>query len=90
MSNPIAANTLVREDSATKFKALTQTGQGDPAKAMEAVVDIVRGEGIAKGRPWPNLLILGEDAGRDVRNKCNKVLKALDEWKDVTCGVNLD
>ncbi|KAG5727371.1 hypothetical protein E4T56_gene12054 [Termitomyces sp. T112] len=90
MSNPIAANTLVREDSATKFKALTQTGQGDPAKAMEAVVDIVRGEGIAKGRPWPNLLILGEDAGRDVRNKCNKVLEALDEWKDVTCGVNLD
>ncbi|KAG6889352.1 hypothetical protein C0992_005580 [Termitomyces sp. T32_za158] len=89
-SNPIAANGPLREASMAKFKVLAETSKGDPAKAMEAVVDIVRGEGIAKGRPWPELLILGEDAERDVRDKCNKVLKALDEWKDVTHGVNID
>lgn len=89
-SNPIAANGPLREASLAKLSVLAETSKGDPTKAMEAVVDIVRGEGIAKGRPWPELLILGEDAERDVRDKCNKVLKALDEWKDVTCGVNLD
>ncbi|KAG6860082.1 hypothetical protein C0995_016081 [Termitomyces sp. Mi166 len=89
-SNPIAANTPLREASIARFKAVAGIGKGDPAKAMEAVVDIVRGEGIAKDRPWPGLLVLGEDAERDVRDKCNKVLKALDEWKDVTCSVNLD
>ncbi|KAG6865431.1 hypothetical protein C0991_002669 [Blastosporella zonata] len=89
-SNPIAANNALREASMSKFKSVAGTEKGDPEKAMEAVVDIVRGEGIAAGRPWPGLLILGEDAERDVRDKCNKVLKALDEWKDVTCGVNFD
>ncbi|KAG6877945.1 hypothetical protein C0993_001803 [Termitomyces sp. T159_Od127] len=89
-SNPITANGPLREASMTKFEILAEASKGDPAKAMEAVIDIVRGEGIAKGRPWPELLILGEDAERDVRHKCNKVLKALDEWKDVTRGVNLD
>ncbi|KAG6873110.1 hypothetical protein C0995_002773 [Termitomyces sp. Mi166 len=89
-SNPIAVNTTLREASIARFKVLAGTGKGNPAKAMEAVGDIVQGVGIAKGRLWPGLLVLGEDAERDVRDKCNKVLKALDEWKDVTCGINLD
>lgn len=57
---------------------------------MQVVVDVVRGEGVAKGRPWPGYLILGEDAENDVRTKCSKVLKVLDEWVDVSRGVNFD
>ncbi|KAG6856147.1 hypothetical protein H0H87_007052 [Tephrocybe sp. NHM501043] len=90
LSNRIAVNDPIREASMSKFKSIAGTEKGDPDKAMEAVVDIVRGEGVAAGRPWPGLLVLGEDAERDVRDKCNKVLKALDDWKDVTCGVNFD
>jgi hypothetical protein len=57
---------------------------------MNAVVDIVRGEGVAQGREWPKYLVLGTDADGDVREKCKIVLDALDEWKDVTRGVNFD
>ncbi|KAG6916306.1 hypothetical protein DXG01_007463 [Tephrocybe rancida] len=89
-SNAVPANDALREASMSKFKSIAGTERGDPCKAMEAVVDIVRGEGVAAGRPWPGLLVLGEDAERDVRDKSAKVLKALDEWKDVTCGVNFD
>ncbi|KAG6908983.1 hypothetical protein DXG01_002472 [Tephrocybe rancida] len=83
-SNAVPVNDALREASMSKFKSIPGTEKGDPCKAMEAVVDIVRGEGVAAGRPWPGLLILGEDAERDVRDKSVKVLKALDEWKDVT------
>jgi len=61
--------------------------RGDPNKAAEAVVDVVRGEGVAKGRPWPGYLVLGEDAEEDVKAKCSKVLTALEEWSDVTRAV---
>ncbi len=63
--------------------------KGDPQKAMEVVVDVVRGEGVAKGREWPTYLILGEDAEVDIRNKIGKVAKALDDWQDVIRSVNL-
>ena len=53
-------------------------------------MDVVRGEGLAKGRPWPGYLILGADAEVDVRTKCKKVLDVLDQWADVTRGVNFD
>ncbi|GLB40934.1 putative enoyl-(Acyl carrier protein) reductase [Lyophyllum shimeji] len=64
--NPIAANNALREQSMARFKSVPGTEKGDPDKAMEAVIDVVRGEGVAKGRPWPGYLILGEDAERDL------------------------
>jgi hypothetical protein len=57
---------------------------------MEVVVDVVRGEGVAKGKSWPGLLVLGEDAERDLRNKCQATLHVLDNWSDVARNVNLD
>ena len=73
-----------------QISSVPGTQLGDPDKAMEAVVDVVRGEGVAKGRQFPRYLILGEDAEQDVRIKSHKILNALDEWKDVTCGVSYD
>ncbi|KAG1815602.1 uncharacterized protein BJ212DRAFT_1481373 [Suillus subaureus] len=62
---------------------------GDPDKAMEIVVDVVKGEGCAAGREWPLYLVLGKDAEADIRNKCAKVLKHLDDWNDVIRGVDV-
>ncbi|KAI0086748.1 hypothetical protein BDY19DRAFT_958428 [Irpex rosettiformis] len=63
---------------------------GDPEKAMSAVVDVVRGEGVAEGRTMPLWLVLGTDAEQDLRDFCADRLKNLDEWQDVTrgCAVN--
>lgn len=89
-TNCIAANDALRELSISRFRDVPGTEKGDPDKAMEVVVDVVRGEGVAKGRPWPGYLVLGEDAERDVRAKCHKVLRVLDEWQDVARSVHFD
>ncbi|KAG1892259.1 hypothetical protein F4604DRAFT_1672321 [Suillus subluteus] len=63
--------------------------QRDPDKAMEIVVDVVKGEGCAAGREWPLYLVLGKDAEADIRSKCAKVLKHLDDWNDDVRGVDV-
>ncbi|KAJ6598429.1 hypothetical protein DFH09DRAFT_1258468 [Mycena vulgaris] len=88
--NPIGDYDGMRTLSAARFGSVSGTEKGDPAKAMEAVVDVVRGEGVARGRPWPGRLTLGEDAENDLRVKCKKVLDGVDEWNDVVRGVNFD
>lgn len=89
-ANPIAAYDELRAVSSARLSSIAGTEKGDPARAAEAIVDIVRGEGVAKGRQWPQYLILGNDAEADVRAKCSKVLTVLDEWVDVTRNVNFD
>ncbi|KAF8201221.1 hypothetical protein K438DRAFT_1821625 [Mycena galopus ATCC 62051] len=89
-SNPIDDYERIRTVSASRFASVSGTEKGDPAKAMEAVVDVVRGQGSAQGRPWPGRLVLGEDAENDVRVKCQKVLEKMDEWAPVIRGVNFE
>ncbi|KAF9002465.1 hypothetical protein BDQ17DRAFT_1425790 [Cyathus striatus] len=87
--NPIPDYDLQRSKSMAIIANMPQMQTGNPDKAMEIVVDVVRGEGVAEGRQWPGHLILGEDADYDVRLKCSKVLTVLDQWRDVTTGVGL-
>ncbi|KAH9476306.1 putative oxidoreductase YusZ [Psilocybe cubensis] len=88
--NPIPAYDKLRGISKTRFESVGGTEKGDPDKAVKAIIEVVTGEGRAKDRPWPNYLILGEDAEADVRNKCRRWLTVLDEWSDVTRAVNFD
>lgn len=62
---------------------------GDPEKGVQAIFDVVTGTGRASGKEWPLYLFLGNDAERDVRNKCNTMLKLLDsDWNEITRGVS--
>jgi NAD(P)-dependent dehydrogenase (short-subunit alcohol dehydrogenase family) len=88
--NRISDYDEIRDLSSRRFGSIAGNENGDPKKAMEVVVDVVKGEGVAKGKSWPGLLVLGEDAERDVRAKCTKTLQIVDEWRDVSCGVNFD
>ncbi|KAJ7621251.1 hypothetical protein FB45DRAFT_928782 [Roridomyces roridus] len=88
--NPIPEYDQLRALSQSRFNSISGTEKGDPQKAMNAVVDVVRGEGVARGHPWPAMLVLGEDAERDFRLKTTRILEELDEWRDVVRGVNLD
>jgi NAD(P)-dependent dehydrogenase (short-subunit alcohol dehydrogenase family) len=90
VSNPIPDYDMLRHASAKRFHSISGTEKGDPAKAAEAIVDVVRGEGMAKGRRWPLYLFLGNDCEDAVKAKTAKVLAVLDEWKDVTRAMNLD
>ncbi|KAL0958957.1 hypothetical protein HGRIS_014269 [Hohenbuehelia grisea] len=84
--NPIADYEPLRSASIKALKSVPGSEKGDPDKAMEALVDVVRGEGIAKGREWPGHLVLGEDAEADIRNKAETVIEVLNAWSDVAKG----
>ncbi|KZT32511.1 NAD(P)-binding protein [Sistotremastrum suecicum HHB10207 ss-3] len=77
-------------EKAEKF--VSQVGgseEGDPKKAAEVILDIVRGEGVARGREWPEWLFLGSDCLRDVGDKCDRVRGVMEEWKDVSLSTRL-
>lgn len=74
---------LMRKKCLEGVDALHGNQPGDPVKAVELVVDVVREEGKAKGRKFPRYLPLGTNAGQAIREKTEMMLKVLDEWEDV-------
>lgn len=86
----ISSYDSVRDKAHALFSSIAGKEKGDPSKAMELLVDVVRGEGKAYGRPWPMWLFMGRDCHRDVRGKCDRVLNALDEWEDLTSELEFD
>ncbi|KXN92056.1 hypothetical protein AN958_10043 [Leucoagaricus sp. SymC.cos] len=87
---PIPDYEVLRTQALARFNSVPGNEKGDPDKAAKAIVDIVRGEGVAKGREWPKYLMLGEDAEFALRTKCATLLEELDKWADVTRGVSFD
>lgn len=68
---------------------------GDPDKCAKAIIDVVCGNAVNAKREkldWPdlNFLPLGPDAERDIRNKCERILKVLDDYGDVARGIVVD
>ncbi len=63
---------------------------GDPAKAMELLVDVVRGEGKAKGKAWPLYLPLGWATDDAIQAKTKTILGVLDEWRDIIRDLDYD
>ena len=63
---------------------------GDPAKASERIVDVVRKEGMAAGKETPFRLPLGRDGMEQVRNKCLNTLKIMEEWESLIVSTDFD
>ena len=64
--------------------------RGDPVKCVERMIDVVKSEGMAVGRPMPKRLPLGADSMEIMRTKCLETLKMCDDWKDVICSTDLE
>lgn len=65
--------------------------KGDPAKAMDALMDTVKGEGKAAGKGKPPLwLFLGSDCLVDVKARADKLKNVADDWADVGTGLEKD
>ncbi|KAL2072433.1 hypothetical protein VTL71DRAFT_11776 [Oculimacula yallundae] len=58
-----------------------QSQPGDPVKLVEIIVDVVREEGVAKGREIPFRLPLGTDCYEDIKKKCEETLELLEAWE---------
>ena len=70
--------------------AMAGNQPGDPQKAAERIVDVVKGEGMAVGRKFPPRLPLGKDSLVGIRGKCEATLKLLDEWEEVITSTDFD
>lgn len=90
VDNPIADYDDIREQTIKNFQWIDSHLVGDPYKAMNVVVDVVKGAGQAKGRPWPLYLLLGKPAMSAVKEKCDKILSVAEEWEDLTNDLEVD
>ncbi|TCD69627.1 hypothetical protein EIP91_006852 [Steccherinum ochraceum] len=64
--------------------------KNDPVKGMRILVDVVRGEGKAKGKKWPLYLPLGPEAKDGIEAKVKVVQDVLDEWGDIISDTRID
>ncbi|KAJ7239361.1 hypothetical protein C8J57DRAFT_1372952 [Mycena rebaudengoi] len=88
--NEIGDYDEMRDQAVERYKTVHRNLKGDPAKAMEVLTDVVRGEGKAAGRPWPLYLILGDLGVQGITDKCHRILQVMDDWKDVSTGLDID
>ncbi|KAI5465287.1 hypothetical protein BGZ63DRAFT_460084 [Mariannaea sp. PMI_226] len=63
---------------------------GDLKKVATVVVDIIKGEGVAAGKPWAVSVALGSDSFNSGKQKVEEQLKLLQEWKDVSYATDRD
>ncbi|KAK0472707.1 hypothetical protein IW261DRAFT_1404863 [Armillaria novae-zelandiae] len=62
---------------------------GDPKKGVRAVLDIVRGEGVAEGKAFPTDLLLGSDCRRAVQDIIQKAVISQEEWNNITISTDI-
>lgn len=63
---------------------------GDPKKAVKAMADVIKGEGVAAEKAAPERLLLGTDMLGYVQNKCEETLASCREWDAVIHSTNID
>jgi hypothetical protein len=65
-----------------QFDNFNGNQRGDTVKGVQRIVDVVKGENDAIGKPWPRSLLLGSDAVSLIRKKCEDTLQGLEAWED--------
>lgn len=54
------------------------------------MIDVVKGEGVAKDKEFTPVVLLGSDCYSGVKNILTKAIAKFDEWKDVTISTDRD
>jgi len=87
-ANPIADYDDTRSLVAQFVQSVNGNQPGDPKKAVEVMLDVVKGEGVAEGKVMPERLPLGPDVLTTVRKRCVGHLSICNEWEDVIRSTN--
>ncbi|KAL7935926.1 hypothetical protein V8C35DRAFT_264402 [Trichoderma chlorosporum] len=61
---------------------------GSPARAASTMIDVIKGEGVAVGRPWAVRVILGSDALDTAKNRREDELALLTAWGPVSASTD--
>ncbi|KAH8885007.1 NAD(P)-binding protein [Thozetella sp. PMI_491] len=69
------------------MKEVWPNSPNDTTKLPDTLIDVLKGEGLAKGREVPVRVAIGPDTLDTMRQKCYEQLSLLDEWEDVTLAV---
>lgn len=56
---------------------------GAPERGVPRILDVIKGEGVNKGKEYTARMPLGTDAFECLRKNCNDTLKLLDDWESV-------
>lgn len=70
-------------------KSIYGNEPGDPRKAVERMIDVIKGEGMAAGKTMPPRLPLGTDGLKVMRDKCQATLKLCDEWEELITSTDI-
>jgi hypothetical protein len=89
-SEPIEDYKPIRDAVAQFVEGINGHQPGDPEKAVKIIVDVVKGEGVAEGKPLPERLPLGPDCLATLRKKAVDNLTVCNEWEDVIRSTNID
>ena len=78
-------------DPVASARAIVDVVRGEVDPASEASVISSPDSPSAKSGGWPDLdfLVLGSDAEQNIREKCERVVRNLDEWKGVVRSIDL-
>jgi hypothetical protein len=87
--NPIADYDDIRNGVAQFVQNINGNQPGDPKKAVEIILDVVREEGVAEGKSLPERLPLGPDCLATMRKKAVGNLAICNEWEDVIRSTNV-
>jgi len=86
----LPAYDLHRKAMAPALTALFGKERGDPRKVVELMVDVVRGEGKAKGRPWPRRIPIGPDAVKLAARQARATLALVEAWAEAAESTDRD
>jgi len=73
-----------------EFVAHSGNQQGDPKKGARVIIDVVKGEGAAKDKPFVPVVLLGSDCYQLVKNILEKDIEKIEDWKKITCSTDYD
>lgn len=54
------------------------------------MIDVIKGEGVAKGREFTPVVLLGSDCYDGVRDILTKSIARFDQWRDITISTDRD
>lgn len=63
---------------------------GDPKICAERIIDVMKGDGLASGKPTPFQIPLGVDAITEIRQSCEAMLKTCNEWEDMIKSIEFE
>lgn len=71
-----------------QYKGYNGQQTGDPEKGAARIIDLVKGEGLAKGKEFPHSLYLGPDCVDAAIKQAEDNLKLLNEWKEFSSNTD--